>query len=300
MVHIENDRQAIELMSRSLSGELTPAERAALREYEAQNGGAEVLHQWMAAIEHAAQVGAETCMGEEELGELSPVSRERLKRAIAEKLEDRSGGPSDAPYAQVAEQETLYYASGGAEVVGAGSGASGAAEEDPGTLRRCDGRFTLIQKIGTGGLGSVWLARDEVLGRKVALKEMSPPAAESRPLWRRFLREAQITGHLEHPHVVPIYLSGIDAETGLPFYAMRFLGKHTLADAIDEYHARREAEIATKIDLHRLLTAFLNVCEAIAYAHDRGVLHRDLKPQNVALDRFGQVEIRLRLSRSIS
>ncbi|RMF43148.1 MAG: serine/threonine protein kinase [Planctomycetota bacterium] len=289
MVNIENDRQAVELMSRSLSGDLTSAERDALREYEARHAQAGVLHQWMAAIEHAAQLGAESSAEDEGVGGLSPVSKERMQRAVAKKLEQAlSAEIDDAQYAQVAEKETLYYAP---PQVAAGEGETteSAASDEQGTQRRCDGRFTLIQKIGSGGLGSVWLARDEVLGRKVALKEMNPTAAASKPLWRRFQREAQITGHLEHPHVVPVYLSGIDSETGLPFYAMRFLGKHTLADAIEEYHARREAGVATKIDLHRLLTAFLNVCEAIAYAHDRGVLHRDLKPQNVALDRFGQV-----------
>ena len=152
-------------------------------------------------------------------------------------------------------------------------------------------RYTVMRKLGEGGLGTVWLARDEKLKRIVAIKEIDAGAAESPRSWQRFHREAEITGHLEHPNVVPLYQFGTDPKRGQPFYAMRFVGKRTLADAIDEYHEqRREGETET-LDLHRLLNAFLDVCQAIAYAHSRGVVHRDLKPENVALDNFGQVVV---------
>lgn len=150
-------------------------------------------------------------------------------------------------------------------------------------------RFSLLKQIGQGGLGTVWLARDEMLRRKVALKEMNPKAAEFPRAWERFQREAEITGQLEHPNVVPLYEFGVDETTGQPFYAMRFVGKRTLVDAIEEYHDRRAAGEDVTMDLHRLLTAFTGVCQAIAYAHSRNVIHRDLKPENVALDNFGQV-----------
>ena len=105
----------------------------------------------------------------------------------------------------------------------------------------------------------------------------------------RFHREAEITGHLEHPNVVPLYQAGTNPVTHEPFYAMRFVGKRTLADAISEYHERCHLGKSDPLLLHRLLTAFLDVCQAIAYSHSRGVIHRDLKPNNVALDSFGQV-----------
>ena len=155
--------------------------------------------------------------------------------------------------------------------------------------RKLVSRFSLVRKLGEGGLGRVWLARDEKLKRTVAIKEMSQVAAESPKAWQRFRREAEITGHLEHPNVVPLYQFGDDPSSGNPFYAMRFVGKRTLADAIIEYHERRQAGSGDALGLHRLLTAFLGVCQAIAYAHSRGVVHRDLKPENVALDNFGQV-----------
>ncbi|MFY9255882.1 MAG: serine/threonine-protein kinase [Fuerstiella sp.] len=155
--------------------------------------------------------------------------------------------------------------------------------------RSLKSRFTLTRELGKGGLGTVWLARDERLLRSVALKEMNAEAAEHPRAWERFRREAEITGRLEHPNIVPLYQFGTDETTGQPFYAMRFVGKRTLVDAIEEYHDKKIAGEDVTMDLHRLLTAFIGVCQAIAYAHSRGVIHRDLKPENVALDNFGQV-----------
>ena len=155
--------------------------------------------------------------------------------------------------------------------------------------RRLKSSFVLTRQLGRGGLGTVWLARDEKLKRSVALKEMNREAAEHPRAWDRFHREAEITGRLEHPNVVPLYQFGTDETTGQPFYAMRFVGKRTLVDAIEEYHDKKRAGDDVTMELHRLLTAFIGVCQAIAYAHSRGVIHRDLKPENVALDSFGQV-----------
>ena len=105
----------------------------------------------------------------------------------------------------------------------------------------------------------------------------------------RFRREAEVTGRLEHPSIVPVYQYGQDAETGGYFYAMRFLGKSTLHDGIAEYHERREAGHDDPMLLHRLLNAFVSLCQAVAHAHSRQVIHRDLKPENVAFDEFGKV-----------
>jgi serine/threonine protein kinase len=149
--------------------------------------------------------------------------------------------------------------------------------------------FAIVRRLGMGGLGSVWLARDQSLNRLVAIKEIGDQAAGSPVALARFRREAEITGQLEHPNIVPVYESGQDIQRRHPFYVMRFVGKKTLADAISEYHARREAGVAEPVELHRLLNSFLSVCQAVAYAHSRNVLHRDLKPENIALGSFGQV-----------
>ena len=149
--------------------------------------------------------------------------------------------------------------------------------------------FKLVRKLGEGGLGTVWMARDKKLNRNVAIKELKIDSLESSAAWDRFHREAEITGNLEHPNIVPLYLYGVDRVSGQPFYAMRFVGKKNLLVAIEEYHDKLAAGETDALSLHRLLTVFLDICQAIAYAHSRGVIHRDMKPQNVALDNFGQV-----------
>ena len=150
-------------------------------------------------------------------------------------------------------------------------------------------RFQPIRKLATGGIGEVWVAKDEKLGRNVVIKRLSAAAKEWEQSWDRFQREAEITGLLEHPNIVPLYIFGVDERNQEPFYAMRFVGQRNLADAIEEHHDRVAAGQADSLSLHRLLNIFLDVCHAIAYAHSRGVIHRDLKPENVAIDKFGQV-----------
>lgn len=157
---------------------------------------------------------------------------------------------------------------------------------------RCVGaRYTLLRKLGQGGLGIVWLARDENLQRYVALKEISRDIAPNDAALEHFRREAEITGRLEHPSIVPIYQFGRDEKTGKSFYVMRFLGRRTLQDAIAEYHERRDSKIEDSMVLHRLLAAFVSVCHAVGHAHARQIIHRDLKPSNVALDEFDQVTL---------
>lgn len=117
-------------------------------------------------------------------------------------------------------------------------------EKDNGTgLRQLENRYTIIRKLGQGGLGTVWLARDESLQRNVAIKEITYHEGAGRATIQRFQLEAEITGQLEHPNIVTVYQFGEDAQTGRAFYAMRFLGKQTLSDAIIEYHERLESDI---------------------------------------------------------
>ncbi|HVX13285.1 MAG TPA: serine/threonine-protein kinase [Pirellulales bacterium] len=156
-------------------------------------------------------------------------------------------------------------------------------------VRSSVGRLTLIRKLGQGGLGTVWLARDENMQRYVALKEVTRAHEASAPAIARFRREAEIAGRLEHPGIVPVYEFGEDTESSRVFYTMRFLGKQTLQHAVLEYHERREAGDHDPMLLRNLLTSFVSICQAIGHAHSRKVIHRDLKPENVAIDHFGQV-----------
>ena len=150
-------------------------------------------------------------------------------------------------------------------------------------------RYTLTRLHAKGGIGQVWLARDQPLGREVALKELRPEQAANPAVWSRFLEEARITGQLEHPGIVPVYELAPPAEDRQPFYTMRFVRGRTLSEAVRDYHARRAEGRADPLDLPGLLNAFVGVCKAVAYAHARGVIHRDLKAQNVVLGDFGEV-----------
>jgi serine/threonine-protein kinase len=149
-------------------------------------------------------------------------------------------------------------------------------------------RYTLNRLHSKGGLGQVWLALDRSLEREVALKEIRPERADNPSVWARFVREARVTGLLEHPGIVPIYELSRRTDTGRPFYTMRFVRGRTMGEAIAAYHAKHPGG-AAPLDLQALLNALVSVANAIAFAHAKGVIHRDLKPDNVVLGDFGEV-----------
>jgi Protein kinase domain len=149
-------------------------------------------------------------------------------------------------------------------------------------------RYSVTRLHATGGLGRVWLAHDPGMNREVALKELLPERSGLPAAAARFVREARITGQLEHPGIVPVYELAGDA-TGAPFYTMRFVRGRTFGEAIAGYHQRRASGTAGALDLRELLAAFVTLCQAVAYAHSRRVIHRDLKPANVILGDFGEV-----------
>jgi serine/threonine-protein kinase len=145
-------------------------------------------------------------------------------------------------------------------------------------------RFRVLRPHAEGGLGTVSVARDRELNREVALKEIKPQFADEAAARARFLAEAEITGGLEHPGVVPVYGLGCHAD-GRPYYAMRFVQGQSLLEAIDNFHATdwaTEGAGARALALRGLLRRFVDVCNAVAYAHSRGIVHRDLKPANVS------------------
>jgi serine/threonine-protein kinase len=151
-------------------------------------------------------------------------------------------------------------------------------------------RYTLTRMHAKGGIGQVWLARDSALDREVALKEVRPEQAANARVLARFLQEARITGRLDHPGVVPIYeVARGDDPAARPYYTMRFIRGRTLKEAVADYHRLRAERRARRTGLLALVQAFLGVCNTVAYAHSRGVIHRDLKGQNIVLGDFGEV-----------
>ena len=152
-------------------------------------------------------------------------------------------------------------------------------------------RYSILRPHAKGGLGEVFVARDEELRREVALKEIQDRHADHPERRARFLLEAEVTGGLEHPGIVPVYGLGTYAD-GRPFYGMRFIRGDSLPDAIRRFHqAEKDAgrdRGQRALELRQLLGRFVDVCQAIAYANSRGVLHRDLKPGNVMLGQYGE------------
>jgi tetratricopeptide (TPR) repeat protein/tRNA A-37 threonylcarbamoyl transferase component Bud32 len=146
------------------------------------------------------------------------------------------------------------------------------------------GRYVIKKFHAGGGIGEVYRAEDREIGREVALKRLRDRTASQ----DRFLAEAQVTGQLEHPGIVPVHDVGTDAE-GRPFYVMKFVRGRTLKDVIAAYHAGTAGDgAAREVVRHRLLETFVVLCQAVAYAHSRGVVHRDLKPDNVMVGEFGE------------
>ena len=145
------------------------------------------------------------------------------------------------------------------------------------------GRYVRQDEIGRGGMGRVVSVKDTHLGREVALKELldqSGPGNDAMSIGSaaRFLREARITGQLEHPGIVPVHELGQRAD-GTIYYTMKRIRGRSLASVLKE-----KTTLAERLTL---LSVFRNVCEAVAYAHSRGIVHRDLKPDNVMVGEFG-------------
>ncbi|MHC4875386.1 MAG: protein kinase domain-containing protein [Planctomycetota bacterium] len=148
-------------------------------------------------------------------------------------------------------------------------------------------RYQLVSNFARGGLGQIWLAQDGRLRREVAYKELLPNALKNKNALERFLEEAQITGQLEHPSIVPIYDIGYQ-QNGTPFYAMKLVRGETMEKHIEALHELPKDSPEFSLTFRKLLRSFIDICNALAFAHDRGVLHRDLKPLNVMLGAFGE------------
>lgn len=150
-------------------------------------------------------------------------------------------------------------------------------------------RYQRLRLHAKGGLGEVFVAMDQELGREVVLKEIQDRFADRPESRFRFIREAEITGRLEHPGVVPVYGMGSYLD-GRPFYAMRFIRGESLQETVNRLRpgAPTADPVTHAFQVRQLLKRFLDVCNTMAYAHAHGVVHRDLKPANIMVGQFGE------------
>jgi serine/threonine-protein kinase len=146
-------------------------------------------------------------------------------------------------------------------------------------------RYGPVEFLARSGASETWLAVDERIGRQVTLTILRSAKDSDHA---QFMAEAQITAQLEHPCIVPLYDIGAD-DTGQPFYVTKFIGGRRLREVIAECHDDKTcANWPAGLAFRRLLQSFVNVCNVIALAHQKGVLHRDIKPDNIMLGPYGE------------
>lgn len=147
-------------------------------------------------------------------------------------------------------------------------------------------RYKFIRSIGFGGMKGVLLVRDRDTGREMAMAIMPDFRERSRNDLERFVAEALLTANLEHPNIVPVYDIGIDTN-GSPFFTMKYLRGFSLGTLLKRLK-RGEADQIRDFPQQRLLLIFQRICNAVAFAHSRGVCHLDLKPGNINIGDFGE------------
>ena len=155
------------------------------------------------------------------------------------------------------------------------------------SIPKAMGPYDVQEQIGRGGMGIVLQARDKMLNRDVAIKILHPRMGGHASSRKRFLREAQITGQLEHPGVVPVHFMGVD-EKGNSFFSMKLVSGRTFHKVLEAWH-KHDPHARWEFPLARLLSIFERVCETVVFAHARNVIHCDLKPSNIMIGEYGEV-----------
>jgi eukaryotic-like serine/threonine-protein kinase len=189
--------------------------------------------------------------------------------------QDQDREPVDGVTLGPADQDSL-------QTTGCASVSDDAPEATDGVIKQA-GRYELREEISRGGMGAVHVALDRTLGRQVAVKLLLSRFEASSAVARRFVDEAHIAGQLQHPGIPPIHDLGTLPD-GRPFLAMKLIKGRTLDELL---HERTDPGT----DRGRFIAVLEQVCQAVAYAHARRVIHRDLKPQNIMVGAFGEVQV---------
>lgn len=217
---------------------------------------------------------------------MSPAIQENVQTLDSRVLNSNPSTPS----AEASEQ-TCLETPGSAELLKSGN-RSKVPDPVP-ALQRTDrldrtaDRYVLLDNFAHGGLGNLWRAEDTAIRREVAYKELLPKALKKPIQVERFIEEAQISGQLEHPGIIPIYDVGVQ-ENGAPFYTMKLVRGGNMEEAIEAMHKLPRGSSERQLAFNRLLRQFIAICQAVGFAHEKGVLHRDLKPLNVMVGEFGE------------
>ncbi len=236
-----------------------------------------------------------------ERGDLDPADRALLEQLLDRHVAKHGGDPARSLAALSSAEgisADLRRQVADPDVLASIDNVPGGSQADPYATRASSPplpqstavRFRKVREHAAGNLGVVYVAHDDELNREVALKEIKERNADHLHSQAKFLLEAEVTGGLEHPGIVPVYGLG-HYDDGRPFYAMRFIRGKSLADAIRRFHADDSLKSdpgRRLLELQKLLRRFTDVCNAVAYAHSRGVLHRDLKPDNVMVGKYGE------------
>ncbi len=219
-------------------------------------------------------------------GRLAPILGDRLDALWGRFREDEPDGDATLFVARLrrdghlTDDEVCEVFLRGEVTITLSDATSGAASEKPASTR-----YTELSRLGAGAMGEVVLATDPELRRQVALKRLHPHLTRDPALIRRFRTEAQITAQLDHPAIMPVFSFEVEAD-GTLAYAMKLIRGRTLDDVLHEARvAHQEGALPDGLSLRARLEIFLAVCDAMAYAHARGVIHRDLKPGNVLYSR---------------